>query len=53
MSHYQVRELDYSLASYFVNSSAIIAGIDPSGAHIYKVENPGVANVGTLPSLHA
>jgi hypothetical protein len=31
MAHYQVAELDQQLASYHVDSSAIIAGIDHTG----------------------
>jgi 20S proteasome alpha/beta subunit len=43
MAHYQVKEIDDTLTSYLVNSSAIVAGLDQTGAHIYKIENPGVA----------
>lgn len=43
MAHWQVADLDNRLASYYINSTAIIAGIDPTGAHLYKVYDPGVA----------
>ena len=43
MAHWQVDDLDNQLASYYIDSAAIIAGIDPTGAHIYKIWNPGVA----------
>jgi hypothetical protein len=49
MAHYQVKEINDSLSAYFVNSSAIIAGSDPTRAHIYKVENPGVARCWNTP----
>lgn len=43
MAHWQVDELDARLASYYIDSTAIIAGIDPTGAHLFKIDNPGVA----------
>ncbi len=43
MAHWQVNDLDSQLAAYYLDSTAIIAGIDPTGAHIYKIQNPGVA----------
>jgi hypothetical protein len=43
MSHYQVEQLDSRLASYHIGSTAIIAGIDPTGAHIFKIVDPGVS----------
>lgn len=43
MAHWQVNDLDSQLAAYYIDSTAIIAGIDPTGAHIYKIYNPGVA----------
>lgn len=43
MAHWQVNDLDARLASFFIGSTAIITGIDPSGAHIYKITDPGVA----------
>lgn len=43
MAHWQVDDLDSRLASYYIDSTAIIAGIDPTGPHIYKIWNPGVA----------
>jgi 20S proteasome alpha/beta subunit len=43
MAHYQVRDMDDRLAAYYVDSTAIIAGIDLTGGHIYKISNPGVA----------
>lgn len=49
MAHYQVSEIDARLAAYDIDSSAIIAGIDPSGGHIYKVENPGIAECYNTP----
>jgi hypothetical protein len=49
MAHYQVKEIDDTLSAYFINSSAIIAGVDPTGAHIYKIENPGVARCWDTP----
>jgi hypothetical protein len=42
MAHYQVRDIDAALAAYYIDSTAIIAGIDPSGPHIFKVTNPGI-----------
>jgi 20S proteasome alpha/beta subunit len=44
MSQHQVSEIDNRLASYCIESSAIIAGIDETGGHIWVVENPGIAN---------
>jgi 20S proteasome alpha/beta subunit len=49
MAHYQVRDLDDRLAAYYVNSTAIIAGLDPTGGHIYKISNPGVAECWDTP----
>lgn len=43
MAHYQVSDIDARLAAYRIESSAIIAGLDPTGGHIFKIENPGVA----------
>jgi hypothetical protein len=43
MAHYQVRDIDAMLTTYHIDATAIIAGIDPTGAHIYKVIAPGVA----------
>ena len=43
MAHYQVRDIDDRLTAYYVDSTAIIAGIDLTGGHIYKVSNPGIA----------
>ena len=43
MAHYQVEQLDARLASYHIGSTAIIAGIDPTGAHLYKIVDPGVS----------
>jgi hypothetical protein len=42
MAHYQVRDIDASLAAYYIDSTAIIAGIDPTGAHIFRITNPGI-----------
>lgn len=44
MSQHQVVEIDNRLASYVVESSAIIAGIDETGGHVWVIENPGVAH---------
>lgn len=43
MAHWQVNDLDSRLASYYIGSTAIIAGIDPTGGHVYKITDPGVA----------
>jgi len=43
MAHWQVNDLDIRLASFYIDSTAIIAGVDPTGAHIYKIYNPGVS----------
>lgn len=44
MSQHQVTEIDNRLAAYSIDSSAIIAGIDATGGHIWVIENPGVAS---------
>lgn len=49
MAHYQVRDLDERLASYYINSTAIIAGLDPTGGHIFKISNPGVSECWDTP----
>lgn len=49
MAHYQVRDIDGLLASYYADSTAIIAGLDPTGDHIYKISNPGVATCWDTP----
>lgn len=49
MAHYQVRDLDDALAAYYIDSTAIIAGLDPTGGHIYKISNPGVATCWDTP----
>jgi 20S proteasome alpha/beta subunit len=49
MAHYQVRDLDDSLAAYYIDSTAIIAGLDPSGGHLYKITNPGIAHCWDTP----
>lgn len=43
LPHYQVREIDARLTAHSLNASAIIAGLDHTGAHIYVVRDPGVA----------
>jgi 20S proteasome alpha/beta subunit len=43
MAHYQVTRLHDLLTSYYADSTAIIAGLDPTGGHVYKISNPGVA----------
>lgn len=43
LPHYQVREIDALLAAHAIDSSAIVAGVDHTGAHIYKIRDPGVA----------
>jgi hypothetical protein len=37
-----VQELTDRLTSFYIDSVAIIAGIDQTGAHLYRIENPGV-----------
>ena len=49
MSQHQVAEIDNRLASYCIESSAIIAGIDQFGGHIWVVENPGLAHCYNTP----
>jgi hypothetical protein len=49
MPHYQVRELDALLAAHVIDSTAIIAGIDHKGAHVYRVRDPGVAESFGIP----
>jgi 20S proteasome alpha/beta subunit len=44
MPHYQYREIDLALSSYFIESTAIVTGIDSTGGHVYKVRTPGVAD---------
>jgi hypothetical protein len=44
MPHYQVRDIDNELLAYRIESYAIIAGIDHTGGHIFKVRPPGVAD---------
>jgi 20S proteasome alpha/beta subunit len=43
LPHYQVQELDARLVAHGLAASAIIAGLDHTGAHLYKVRDPGVA----------
>ena len=43
LPHYQVTDLADRLSAFSVDATAIIAGIDPSGGHVYKIENPGRA----------
>lgn len=43
MPHYQLSNIDSELLQYYIDSMAIIVGMDRSGAHIYKIRNPGVA----------
>ncbi|MFO1172558.1 MAG: hypothetical protein U1E49_16555 [Hyphomicrobiaceae bacterium] len=43
LPHYQVQEIDARLTTRQLNASAIIAGLDHTGPHIYKVRDPGVA----------
>lgn len=43
LPHYQVQEIDARLSAHALNASAIIAGLDHTGAHIYNVRDPGVA----------
>lgn len=42
MPHYQLEKIDNQMVAFGVDASAIISGIDRSGAHIFKVVNPGV-----------
>ena len=43
LPHYQVREIDAMLAAHAIDSTAIIAGLDHTGAHLFRVRDPGVA----------
>lgn len=49
LPHYQVRDLDAMIAARAVDSTAIIAGLDHLGAHIYVVRDPGVADSYAIP----
>jgi hypothetical protein len=49
MPHYQVRDIDLALAAFAIDSTAIIAGLDHTGAHIYRVRDPGVADSFNIP----
>ena len=49
MPHYQVRDIDAMLAAFAIDSTAIIAGLDHLGAHIYRVRDPGVADSFAIP----
>jgi hypothetical protein len=49
LPHYQVRDIDAMLAAYAIDSTAIITGLDHTGAHIYKVRDPGVADSFDIP----
>jgi 20S proteasome alpha/beta subunit len=53
MAHYQVDEIDNDLLSYYLDSCAIICGLDPTGAHIYVVRNPGKAECFDTPFFAA
>jgi 20S proteasome alpha/beta subunit len=43
LPHYQVQDIDARLVAHALDASAIIAGLDHTGAHIYVVRDPGVA----------
>ena len=43
LPHYQVKELDARIATHVLDASAIIAGLDHTGASIYVIRDPGVA----------
>jgi 20S proteasome alpha/beta subunit len=49
LPHYQVREIDALVAAHAIDSNAIIAGLDHTGAHIYKVRDPGVSDLFNIP----
>jgi hypothetical protein len=49
LPHYQVRDLDAMIAAHTIDSTAIIAGLDHLGAHIYVVRDPGVADSYAIP----
>jgi 20S proteasome alpha/beta subunit len=49
LPHYQVRELDAMLAAHAIDSTAIIAGLDHMGAHVFRVRDPGVAESFAIP----
>ena len=49
LPHYQVRELDAMLAAHAIDATAIIAGVDHTGAHLYKVRDPGAAESFDIP----
>ncbi|MGH6735056.1 MAG: hypothetical protein ACRECX_03115 [Methyloceanibacter sp.] len=43
MAHYQVDIITDQLQSFSIDSTAIVAGLDSTGGHLYRVENPGRA----------
>jgi hypothetical protein len=51
MAHYQVRDIDARLTAHHIDATAIIAGIDPTGAHIFKIRDPGVAESMDTPNF--
>jgi 20S proteasome alpha/beta subunit len=51
MAHYQVSNIDNELLAYRVDASAIITGLDPTGGHIFVVENPGISHSYDVPSF--
>ncbi|OYW55786.1 MAG: hypothetical protein B7Y80_04590 [Hyphomicrobium sp. 32-62-53] len=51
MAHYQVSNIDNELLAYRTDAIAIIAGLDPTGGHIFVVENPGISHSYDVPSF--
>lgn len=41
MAHHQVEKIDNDIMTYYIDASAIITGSDSTGAHIYRITNPG------------
>ena len=42
LAHYQVDRIDSELLAYRIDATALIAGIDPLGGHIFRIDNPGM-----------
>jgi hypothetical protein len=47
--HYQVRDIEAMITAHVVEATAIVAGIDHLGAHLYVVRDPGVADSQAVP----
>jgi 20S proteasome alpha/beta subunit len=44
MPQHQFEKIDLSLGTYYIESTALVTGIDSTGGHVYKVRSPGVSD---------